>query len=74
MTKPVAGRRSPVVFRSVIRGDEFKIALLEEDVDTDPTILLFRNDEEEAAITIHLTPGAPCQERGHITLNEKEVG
>jgi len=51
-------------------GHHYTIGLLEEEqVDTDPTLLLFRDDEEEAVATVHLRPGAPCLEpRTHIVL------
>lgn len=61
------------------RGVTYKVALLDEqEVETDPTLLLFRGDEEDALVTIHLTPGAPCDpdpavDGVHITLPEEEV-
>lgn len=55
------------------RGITYKVALLDDpEVELDPTLLLFRGDEEEAVVTIHLTPGAPCQWHGHITLDEDD--
>jgi hypothetical protein len=43
------------------RGVNYNVVLLDEtDVDTDPTLLVFREDEEIAVATIHLTPGSPC--------------
>lgn len=55
------------------RGIAYKLALMDDpEVETDPTLLLFRGDEEEAAVTIHLTPGAPCQEPDHITLEDED--
>ena len=44
-----------------IRGRRYKVGYLDEpDVDTDPTILIFRDDEEVAIATIHLDPTARC--------------
>jgi hypothetical protein len=42
-------------------AEEFTVAILDEaEVDNDPTLLVFRGDEEEAAVTIHLNPNAEC--------------
>lgn len=42
------------------RGIKYKLAVIDDDLDTDPTVLLFRGDEEEAVATIHLNPASEC--------------
>jgi hypothetical protein len=40
------------------RGITYTIALLDEpEVDNDPTLLVFRDDDEEPLVSIHLTEG-----------------
>jgi hypothetical protein len=53
-----------------IDGVQYKVGLLDErpDVDHDPTFLLFRGDEEEAVVTVHISPFAGCTDRSHVTL------
>lgn len=64
--------------RFVSRGINYSITLLDEgaDVDTDPTLLLFREDEEEAVVTVHLTPHTTCNEDAdgvsHVVVREGE--
>jgi hypothetical protein len=53
----------------------FKFVLLDEqpDVDTDPTFLLFRDEEEVAIATVHLNPDAPCHERDHMVVSKEPL-
>ena len=56
------------------QGHHYTIGLLEEEqVDTDPTLLLFRDDEEEAVATIHLRPGAACFDPRRIPLIQPHI-
>lgn len=43
-----------------VRGIDYKIGILDDGLDTDPTLLVFRGDEETAVATIHLDPEAKC--------------
>lgn len=67
--------------RFVVNDIEYKLALLNDpEVSTDPTLLLFREDEEEAIATIHLDPSASCnyflhradRHDGHIIARPEE--
>jgi hypothetical protein len=51
------------VVRFDVRGVTYKIALLDDGLVIDPTLLLFREDEEEAIATIHLDPESVCTAR-----------
>lgn len=67
MTRPTIGlvAQAQAVFR--IDGIEYRIALLDErddGNDLDPTLLVYRGLEEEAILTFHVLPGAPCRD-GH---------
>jgi len=68
MTKPdigVTGSRTAVVRA---RGVAYKIAVLDDGLATDPTLLIFREDEEVAILTLHLDPDAACLgEEFHMT-------
>lgn len=58
---PSAGPSLPITF--TVRGQEYSFTVLDEAaVDLDPTVLLFRGDEEEAIMTLHLDPAAKCRE------------
>ena len=57
-----------------VRGIEYKMAVLDDDeVELDPTLLIFRELEEEAVATVHLTPGAPCKQwPDHTVARERD--
>jgi hypothetical protein len=62
---------SPIDF--TVRGIAYKLAILDDgDIDLDPTLLIFRELEEEAIVTLHLNPGAPCRSEGHLVAREAE--
>lgn len=47
-----------------VRGHTYRIHLLDErEVDTDPTLVIYRDQEEVPIITAHLDPASPCKER-----------
>ena len=65
MTYPTVELTDRVTVHFTARGVSYKIGLLDEpEVDLDPTLLVFREDEEEAIFTMHLDPGADCHD-GH---------
>lgn len=56
-----------------IDGDTYQIDIADErpDMDLDPTLAIFRNDEEEPIATVHLSPEAPCYEPSHVIVRAK---
>jgi len=42
------------------RGIPYRVSVIDDELKTDPTVLIFRENEEIAVATIHLTPGAEC--------------
>lgn len=48
----------PFVFEA--RGVTYKMTVLDDGLTHDPTLLVFRNDEEEPVVTAHLRPGSDC--------------
>jgi hypothetical protein len=40
------------------------------DMDLDPTLAVFRGDEEEPIATLHLNPEAACYEKGHVVARK----
>jgi hypothetical protein len=58
--------------RVTVRGHTYKVVVLDDGLDTDPTFLLFRDDEEEAIATVHLDPKAMCTDIGHVIAREVE--
>ena len=50
-------------------GTIYTIVINDErpDMDLDPTLAVFRGDEEEPVATLHLNPEAACYEQAHIT-------
>lgn len=56
-------------------GDHtFTFALLnEQEIDLDPTFLIFRDDEEVAIVTAHLNPDAPCTDRDHVVVSKEPL-
>ena len=56
-----------------VRGVPYTLGILdEEDNPLDPTLLLFRRDEEEAFITVHLNPQAECHDDWHLVLEDED--
>jgi hypothetical protein len=57
-----------------VRGVRYVITVLDEpELETDPTLLIFREDEEEAIVTAHLDSAAPCTAHGvdgHVVVRE----
>lgn len=50
-----------------LRGETWKLTVLDEgEVDNDPTLLVFLEDEEAARVTAHLNDDAPCTDPDHI--------
>ena len=65
MTYPSIELPDRTTVHFTVRGVSYKIGLLDEaEVDLDPTLLVFREDEEEAIFTMHLDPDADCRD-GH---------
>lgn len=57
----------PNMARVILRGKMWKIVILdEEDVEDDPTLLVFLEDEESPRVTAHLNDDATCTVPGHI--------
>lgn len=62
------------------RGVQYRVTIIDDQLATDPTLLIFRENEEEAIVTAHLDPRATCNyfgsrsERidGHIVVREEE--
>jgi hypothetical protein len=45
-----------------VDGVAYVITVMQEpEVANDPTLLLFRGDDEEPLVTLHLNPDAPCE-------------
>lgn len=57
-----------VVFTS--DGHEYGFYFADErpDYELDPTVNLYRDDEEEPIATIHLNPQAPCVDKTHVIV------
>lgn len=55
-------------------GVTYTISIVDErpDMELDPTLNVFRGDEEEPIVTLHLNPVCPCYEKDHIIAREKE--
>jgi len=59
----------------VARDVKYRVAIVDDGLELDPVVLIFRGDEEEAVATIHLKPGSPCQaygDYGHVVVREEE--
>jgi hypothetical protein len=57
----------PNMARVLLRGEMWKIVILdEEDVESDPTLLIFLEDEESPRVTAHLNDDATCTDPDHI--------
>lgn len=67
-------------YEFTVRGVPYTLGVLDEEENEgwsgegvlDPTLLLFRRDEEEAFMTIHLDAEADCHDDSHLVL-EKEA-
>ena len=57
----------PITFE--VRGTSYSLTVLDDEgLTNDPTLLIFREDEEEAFVTAHLTPDADCTDPTHVVL------
>jgi|WetSurSiteA1Bulk_404760.scaffolds.fasta_scaffold07573_3 hypothetical protein len=55
-------------------GVKYSIQIVDErpNMQLDPTICLFRGDEEDPIAMIHLNPKNACYDMGHVTVRETE--
>lgn len=54
--------------------ERFLIVIVDErpGMDIDPTLNIYRDDEEEPVLTVHLDPDSVCVEAGHVIVRERE--
>jgi hypothetical protein len=73
VTTPDLNESASLEWRFTSDGVEYIVHVVDErpDADLDPTLNVFRGDEEEPIATLHLNPEAPCYDN-HIIARMPE--
>jgi len=71
---PSLDEKIELEYEFISDGVKYSIQIVDErpNMQLDPTICLFRGDEEDPIAMIHLNPKNACYDMGHVTAREKE--